>query len=154
MSSSSIVASRAARVERSVSRQRWPRHHFGAARAPRTRAARDDDDDDRGAAKDERERERGAKPPPPSEPKLAPYAVRIHTPPPKDLGTFALAKDVHCGDTIECADDWFIVSRVTTQYNLHRGKYVKDGARLDVQRAGRYFLNESLNKLFAAESAE
>jgi len=90
----------------------------------------------------------------PDVPKLAPYAVRVHTPPPEDLGTFSLAKDVHCGDTIECADDWFIVSRVTTQYNLCKGKYVKDGSRLDVQRAGRYFLNQGLNKLLDLDVGE
>lgn len=82
------------------------------------------------------------------------YDVRIHTPPAKDLGTFLLARDVHCGDGVQCANDWFIVSRVTTSYTLHRGKYVKDRSRLDVVRVERFIVNASLERLFLADDGE
>jgi hypothetical protein len=88
-----------------------------------------------------------------SAPRLVPFAVRVATPPPKDLGTHKLPKNTACGETIEVDESWFIVDRVTTMYNLVRGKYRKDGSRLDVQRAERFFVNASLEAAFAADSA-
>jgi hypothetical protein len=88
-----------------------------------------------------------------SAPRLVPFAVRVATPPPTDLGTHKLPKNTSCGETIEVDESWFIVDRVTTMYNLVRGKYKKDGSRLDVQRAERFFVNASLEAAFAADSA-
>lgn len=88
-----------------------------------------------------------------SAPRLVPFAVRVATPPPTDLGTHKLPKNTSCGETIEVDESWFIVDRVTTMYNLVRGKYRKDGSRLDVQRAERFFVNASLEAAFAADSA-
>lgn len=88
-----------------------------------------------------------------SAPQLVPFAVRVATPPPTDLGTHKLPKNTSCGETIEVDESWFIVDRVTTMYNLVRGKYKKDGSRLDVQRAERFFVNASLEAAFAADSA-
>ena len=66
---------------------------------------------------------------------LVPYTVRVAKPPRfEDLGVHRLPKNTACGETIEVERGWFIVHRVTTMYNLVRGKYEKDGRRLDVQR--------------------
>ena len=54
-------------------------------------------------------------------------------------------------DGDESANGWFIVNRVTTMYNLVRGRYRKDGSRLDVQKAERYFINASLERLYSKD---
>ena len=76
-----------------------------------------------------------------------PYTVRVAKPPRfEDLGVHRLPKNTACGETIEVERGWFIVHRVTTMYNLVRGKYEKDGRRLDVQRAERFFVNAALER--------
>ena len=100
-----------------------------AARGPGGNRHRDDDASDGERA--------GA-----DEASLVPYTVRVAKPPRfEDLGVHRLPKNTACGETIEVERGWFIVHRVTTMYNLVRGKYEKDGRRLDVQRAERFFVN-------------
>ncbi|XRB11520.1 hypothetical protein RI054_03g13530 [Pseudoscourfieldia marina] len=44
----------------------------------------------------------------------------------------------------------FVVRRVTYRYRLERGRYVKNGKRLDVQQQGRYFVEKHLNEILSA----
>ena len=85
---------------------------------------------------------------------LVPYTVRVAKPPRfEDLGVHRLPKNTACGETIEVERGWFIVHRVTTMYNLVRGKYEKDGRRLDVRRAERFFVNAALEAAYRADDA-
>ena len=130
---------------------RAPRHHSTsssqravvarAARGPGGNRHRDDDASDGERA--------GA-----DEASLVPYTVRVAKPPRfEDLGVHRLPKNTACGETIEVERGWFIVHRVTTMYNLVRGKYEKDGRRLDVQRAERFFVNAALEAAYRADDA-
>lgn len=148
----SAPASRASVAERLKNRHLPPRHR--AKIAVGARASSDD-----GAERDANDdvKSQGARE---SSPKLVPYNVRVATPPPVDLGLHKLPKNIACGETIEVptnadgdesANGWFIVNRVTTMYNLVRGRYRKDGSRLDVQKAERYFINASLERLYSKD---
>lgn len=132
-------------------RHRVPRHHLASAseRAVVARAAaRGPRDDHRDDGSSDGERAGGDETP------LVPYTVRVAKPPRfEDLGVHRLPKNTTCGETIEVERGWFIVHRVTTMYNLVRGKYEKDGRRLDVQRAERFFVNAALEAAYRADDA-
>ena len=134
--------------------RRGPRHASSIARA---RRERDDDREsedgkrregfEEGASSREGRASDGT-------PKLVPYSVRVATPPPKELGVHRLPKNTTCGETIEVKNGWFIVNKVTTSYSLERGRYKKDGSRLDVESAERFFVNASLEAAFRAAPAK
>lgn len=134
--------------------RRGPRHASSIARARRER-------DDERESEDGKRRERSEDGASSREgrasdgtPKLVPYSVRVATPPPKELGVHRLPKNTTCGETIEVKNGWFIVSKVTTSYSLERGRYKKDGSRLDVESAERFFVNASLEAAFRAAPAK
>ncbi|CEF99541.1 unnamed product [Ostreococcus tauri] len=141
------------------------RHHFSAQShtcRPRARRSSDADGertgdegerDPKDGTKRSSERESSSGEESERKTKLVPFAVRVATPPPRELGVHKLPKNTTCGETIEVRDGWFIVNRVTTMYSLERGKYRRDGQRVEVESAERYFVNASLESAYRAASA-
>ena len=75
------------------------------------------------------------------------YAVRTFTPPQTDLGIVQLPGVVANGDSVDMHGKAWVVSRISTQFKLQRGRYMKDGQRLYVVETSRWLLNRQLNEL-------
>jgi hypothetical protein len=75
------------------------------------------------------------------------FEVKVVTPPPRSLGVYALPPLTHNGEEIEIDGHGYVVTSLVLKYKLHKGKYVRDHSRLEVQPTGRYFLNMMLDNL-------
>jgi hypothetical protein len=83
-----------------------------------------------------------------------PFRVRIVSPPPAKLldETFHLPPRTHNGDKITIGEREFVVSSVRWTYSFQGGRYRLDTKQLDVATAGRYKVNEKLDKLLSDQS--
>lgn len=63
---------------------------------------------------------------------------------------WALPPTTHNGDELELDGQSYVVTGLVLQYKLQRGKYVRHHSRLEVQKTGRFFLNQMLNNLIQA----
>mmetsp|Transcript_55889 Transcript_55889/g.177120 ORF Transcript_55889/g.177120 Transcript_55889/m.177120 type:complete len:98 (+) Transcript_55889:469-762(+) len=75
------------------------------------------------------------------------YEVVVLSPPQRNLGIHTLEKNTQCGEIVAVKEQEYVVSQVTYQYKLIRGRYKKEHKRLDVKETSRYLLDMQLTDL-------
>ncbi|GJP40261.1 hypothetical protein CLOM_g24544 [Closterium sp. NIES-68] len=70
-----------------------------------------------------------------------PYAIKITTPPARELGIHCLPQNTQCGETVEIEGESYVVLGVTYRYRLQKGKYTARERQLEVQSRGRFLVN-------------
>ncbi|CAI5476118.1 unnamed protein product [Closterium sp. Yama58-4] len=76
-----------------------------------------------------------------------PYAIKIVTPPARELGIHCLPPNTQCGETVEIEGESYVVLGVTYRYRLHKGRYTARERQLDVQSRGRFLVNMYLTDM-------
>ncbi|CAI5465577.1 unnamed protein product [Closterium sp. Yama58-4] len=76
-----------------------------------------------------------------------PYAIKIVTPPARELGIHCLPLNTQCGETVEIEGESYVVLGVTYRYRLHKGRYTARERQLDVQSRGRFLVNMYLTDM-------